>query len=275
MAISPIGDLPARIQVDGDSNGVEDDAAALIPWVPDATSIRVAGRSGPEVMADWHGDDWPYLEPLLLGDDEWDWVYTESDKLGDVDACLASLPDLAVEWLDLVDLPQRLLRGLPGTPRSTGTSPEEVIAAVASSAVHNPDGREFDRESAEWASTGEWLVHELQELRSRTLDLQAVVRAGLASNLSGVNRFSRPRRGYLFFGPVRAIRDPNAGEPPRLLSPHELSVVFGGSGSCSLLMGVYTIDWREDPSVGPKIDELVRYREDLRIRISARVAHLP
>ena len=243
-------------------------------WIPSRPDLVLAGRTSEEVLADWWGDQWPALRPLLT-DQLWDGIWPEGDELGDPDACLEILPERFAKWFDR-GAHDRLAKGMPGVqPLRVLFSPDDLIDAVTRSLTYNPTGRDFDRESAEWSWARDWLTDEHAALREVGDDVLALMRSTILADLERTDRFRPPELGLLFFGPIRTVPHPDF-QDDGVLSLWRLTLLAGDSMSaCKTFSGCYSIDFHDVPVVASSIESLELYRQDLEQRTRDVVAGLP
>jgi hypothetical protein len=245
-------------------------------WVRAAPEIDMRGMRGREILAAYWGDEWPAFEEF------------QGERLTIVDSYWSAPGDVLGQPEDMFeDLVECILDGLDGNP-----APPQMVALYGGAAPSpwDPSG-EFDELLAEAkkASGGSGQLDPMVRMQllsqvKRLLDplaepwssLDQALRLLVVEQLSGLDRFTKPRLGSLTVCPLM-----NYGPPPAVVAQIEAGLTsrwfmsFTGSARLedglrpSVFIGQWVVDISFDPRCAAAIAVIVEMERDVEAQLEA------
>ena len=116
------------------------------PWIRLKYEKRVYGRRLGDVLFEFYGQDWEWMEPLFSRHDiDPDEPITMNEELGDLEACLPRLPEFLLKNYDETLFGKSThLRMLP---KISGILTHLALDSNASQKSYNPQKRKLDKAS--------------------------------------------------------------------------------------------------------------------------------
>jgi hypothetical protein len=244
------------------------------PWVRLQYDKHVHGRRLGDVLFEFYGPDWPWLEPLFAGHRiDPDETITINEELGDLEACLPRLPEFLIKNFDETPFGRNPhLRTLPGV---MSKDPVLALEQIAREKRYNPSRRELDKQSAEFDALRLAIKSELKNLDDWNKALEVRKRAAILADLEGLDAYRRPKVGWIRIGPILCIGDPAYGSDPRYrtyVSPMGANVAHP---ECWLFACNYMIDWKLVPEIAAETRSIIEYQESLEPVFIELVAAVP
>jgi hypothetical protein len=244
------------------------------PWVRLQYDKRVYGRRLGDVLFEFYGPDWEWLEPLFAGHKiDPDETITINEELGDLEACLPRLSEFLLRNFDETHFGRNPnLRTLPG---GLSREPDLALEQMARQKKYNPSRRELDKKSPQFDALRLAIKSELKNLDDWNKALEVRKRAAILVDLEGLDAYHRPKIGWIRVGPILCIGDPAYCPDPRYLtylSPMGANVAHP---ECWLFACNYMINWMLVPEIAAETRAIIEYQESLEPVFIELVAAVP
>lgn len=244
------------------------------PWVRLQYDKRVYGRRLGDVLFEFYGPDWEWLEPLFAGHKiDPDETITINEELGDIEACLPRLPEFLIKNFDETVFGKNShLRTLP---KVISQDPVSALERIVQVKTYNPQNRKLDHSSIQYAALRDAIRSELLNLEELNRALEIRKRAAILADLDGLDAYHRPKIGWIRVGPILCIGDPAYCPDPRYstyLSPLGANVAHP---ECWLFACNYMINWMLVPEIAAETRAIIEYQESLEPVFIELVAAVP
>jgi hypothetical protein len=258
----------------GELGGLQPEEPRGEPWVRLKYDKRVYGRRLGDVLFEFYGQDWEWLEPLFSRHDiDPDESITINEELGDLESCLSRFPEFLLKNYDETLFGRSThLRMLP---KLSGTQPHIALDSIASQKAYNPQKRKLDKASPQYSYLREVIQKELQNLEELNRALEIRKRNAIVADLEGFDAYHRPKIGWIRVGPILCISDPAYSPDPRfttVLSPMGANVAHP---ECWLFSCSYAMNWKLIPDIANEIQAIIDYQEALEPVLISLVAAVP
>jgi hypothetical protein len=244
------------------------------PWVRLKYDKRVYGRRLGDVLFEFYGQDWDWLEPLFSRHDiDPDEPITINEELGDLESCLPRFPEFLLKNYD--ETPFGKSAHLRMLPKLSGTQAHSALDSIASQKTYNPQKRKLDKASPQYSYLREVIQKELQNLDELNRALEVRKRNAIVADLEGFDAYHRPKIGWIRVGPIVCIGDPAYSPDPRfttVLSPMGANVAHP---ECWLFSCNYMMNWKLIPDIANEIQAIIDYQEALEPVLISLVAAVP
>lgn len=252
-------------------------------WVRSLASYEGGGRFPGLIMHEYWGGDWEAAGfktgPFKLDGTTGFW----EGYLGDPVACIEQeLPRLILE--NFKDQPQQISSNLFPFGVTASSDFEGTLAELIQRGPRGPWGprsiAKGDKQSPEYRSLLELVETEFYVVNDLASPLYELKCKAIEEDIRGLDAYTRPRRGYLNFGPIAippsaAFEARDIPEPSRLWSMSFPLMGTNMTRECRAWNGFYSVVWTDFPEVSGLLEQIIAHAAALEPIFAERLRQLP